>query len=208
MGRSDRRSRKRRVVHMRGIRLIAMARTVIVVPGLRGSGASHWQSLWQAKHPDYVRVLQRDWAVPRLDEWAAALEDALRDRSDSIVLAHGYGCIAAASLFIRNAHPVSGAMLVAPRDPTDFGLGMDALGALDFPSVLVASRNDPDMPLERARDMSSRLGSHFVDAGEAGHIDATSGFGPWPRGERLLAKLIESVEARERELRVAVALGA
>lgn len=178
------------------------------MPGLRGSGAAHWQSLWQAEHPEYVRVLQRDWAVPRLDDWVAALEDALRGRSDAIVVAHGYGCLAAVALFLKNAHPVCGAMLVAPRDPEDFGLRMEALEPLDFPSVLVASRNDPDLAFARARSLAARLGSRFVDAGEAGHIDAAAGFGPWPRGERVLAKLIDSADARERELRVAVALGA
>lgn len=185
-----------------------MARTVIIVPGLRGSGATHWQSLWQARHPEYVRVLQRDWAVPRLDDWARALEEAVAARTDAIVVAHGYGCLAALRLFARRAHPVAGAMLVAPRDPEDFGLCMQALAELDFPSALVASRTDPDLPFARARSLAARLGSRFVDAGDAGHIDAAAGFGPWPRGERVLAKLIDSADACERELRVAVALGA
>ncbi len=186
-----------------------MQRAIILVPGLRGSGAAHWQSLWQASHPQYVRVLQRDWVVPRLDDWAEAIDAAIgASAAPAIVVAHGYGCLASIHRFYRHHGGVSAAMLVAPRDPDDFGLSLGSLKELEIPSVLVASRNDPDLPFARAKSMAARLGSRFVDAGEAGHIDAISGFGPWPQGERLLAKLIGNAEAREREVRVALALGA
>ncbi len=33
---------------------------VLVVPGLRGSGELHWQSLWERKFPQLLRVQQDD----------------------------------------------------------------------------------------------------------------------------------------------------
>ena len=53
---------------------------------------------------------------------------------------------------------------------------------LPFPSVLVASRNDPFCTPQRAADLAEAWGSEFVDAGDAGHIDVASGHGPWPEG--------------------------
>ncbi|MBI4190694.1 MAG: alpha/beta hydrolase [Betaproteobacteria bacterium] len=55
-----------------------MTETVLIVPGLRNSGPVHWQSLWQLKHAEYVRVIQLDWGVPSLDDWTAALDRAIR----------------------------------------------------------------------------------------------------------------------------------
>ena len=53
---------------------------------------------------------------------------------------------------------------------------------LPFPSLLVASRNDPYSPYEVAEDTRFAWGAKVLDAGEAGHIDAESGHGPWPEG--------------------------
>jgi predicted alpha/beta hydrolase family esterase len=36
-----------------------------------------------------------------------------------------------------------------------------------------------------------------VNAGDPGHIDAESGYGPWPEGERLLAKVMARSAARQ-----------
>ncbi|MFB9360579.1 alpha/beta hydrolase [Amorphoplanes nipponensis] len=32
-------------------------------------------------------------------------------------------------------------------------------------------------------------GAELVDAGDAGHLETASGYGPWPDGERLVAAL-------------------
>ncbi|OGA71347.1 MAG: hypothetical protein A3G81_31105 [Betaproteobacteria bacterium RIFCSPLOWO2_12_FULL_65_14] len=182
-----------------------MEPTVLFVPGLRGSGPAHWQSLWLAKHPEYRRVLQHDWLAPRLEDWAAAINGAIRAARPCFVVAHGFGCVATLARFAEQSSGVAGALLVAPRDPAQFGLELEELA---LPTTLVASRNDSDMAFRDAARMARRLGSRFVDAGEAGHIDAASGYGPWPRGERLLQRLIAKAQARERELRIALALAA
>ena len=60
---------------------------------------------------------------------------------------------------------------------------------LPFPSIVVASRNDPFSEFARAEALAAAWGSRFVDVGEQGHINADAGFGPWALGERLLAAL-------------------
>jgi predicted alpha/beta hydrolase family esterase len=62
--------------------------------------------------------------------------------------------------------------------------------ALPFTSVLVGSRNDPYCAFERAQAMAQVWGSHFVDLGDSGHINAETGLGDWPEGLLKLHELI------------------
>ena len=38
---------------------------ILTVPGLNGSGPSHWQTLWEQTRDDIVRVDLGNWAAPR-----------------------------------------------------------------------------------------------------------------------------------------------
>ena len=92
---------------------------------------------------------------------------------------------------------VVGALLVAPPDveerPLDRRLTRFAPvpeSALPFPTVLVASRNDPYLTMAQARSLARRWGARLADAGEAGHINAASGLGDWAFGRLLLNTLL------------------
>jgi hypothetical protein len=60
---------------------------------------------------------------------------------------------------------------------------------LPFPSIVVASTDDPFVSLDRATAFSTAWGSRLVVLERAGHINADSGHGPWPEGRRLLDEL-------------------
>ena len=60
---------------------------------------------------------------------------------------------------------------------------------LPFRTIVVASRNDPYVAFPRAAAMAEAWGAELVDAGNAGHINTTAGYGEWPDGERILTKL-------------------
>jgi hypothetical protein len=46
--------------------------SVLVIPGWNGSGAGHWQTLWDQKYPGFRRVVQHNWTRPsRETAWAA-----------------------------------------------------------------------------------------------------------------------------------------
>ena len=64
-----------------------------------------------------------------------------------------------------------------------------ALGPLPFPSMVVASRDDSWGSLGHSERLATFWGSKFVDAGEAGHINADSGLGAWEDGRRYLSRL-------------------
>jgi predicted alpha/beta hydrolase family esterase len=74
-----------------------------------------------------------------------------------------------------------------PEGPT--GFAPMPLERLRFPSVVVASRNDPYVTLDRARQFAAAWGSRLVDIGDAGHINSQSGLGDWPSGLSLLEEL-------------------
>ena len=63
------------------------------------------------------------------------------------------------------------------------------LVALPFPSIVVASTDDPFVTATRAAAFARAWGSRLVTVERAGHLNADAGFGPWLEGRRLLAEL-------------------
>jgi predicted alpha/beta hydrolase family esterase len=177
-----------------------MATSVLIVPGYSGSGPEHWQSLWEQAHPEYRRVMQRDWEHPERDEWVSALDAAVAQAGHPVVLvAHSLGCLVVAHWAAQHQRPIQGALLVAPPDADDPDFAVDAggfapvpLAALPFRSIVVASTNDPYADLERVEFFARAWGSLCVCIGPSGHINTAAGFGPWPFGEELLAELCQA----------------
>lgn len=167
---------------------------VLTVPGLWNSGPQHWQTHWERTH-GWQRVQQRNFDLPDRDEWIATLDRVIRECATPPVLAaHSLGC----SLVTHWAEEtggrgVAGAFLVAPSDVEAPDYPMEgrsfsrmSLTPLPFPSLLVASNDDPYVSADRAREFAQAWGSQLVFIGDAGHINGASGHGPWPEGEAML----------------------
>jgi predicted alpha/beta hydrolase family esterase len=60
-----------------------------------------------------------------------------------------------------------------------------------FPSVVVASTDDPYSTTDRAGLFARAWGSRLVTLVRAGHINADAGFGEWPEGRALLTELVD-----------------
>ena len=173
---------------------------VLLLPGWENSGPQHWQSLWQDRH-GYVRVEQHDWMTPLRGDWVARPEEVVLSCDEATVLvAHSMGCIltAAWAAHSRHTHRVKAALLVAPGDVErpDIREQLSSwspieLRALPFPSVLLASRDDPFCEFERARLFGHAWGSQFMDYGLCGHMNADSGLASWPEGHVLLQDLMK-----------------
>jgi uncharacterized protein len=182
---------------------------LLVVPGLNDSGPAHWQSWLQSLHRDALRVRQRDWSEPDLDRWAGRIVSTMErdDKARWVVAAHSFGCLALGRLAaLRPDLPIEAALLVAPADPDRFGVaGLLPQTALPYTSTLVGSRTDPWLSAAKARLWSLRWRSHFVDLGDAGHINAEAGFGPLPLAQRWVTSMQQRLERRHREASVPAA---
>lgn len=167
---------------------------VLILPGLGGSGAKHWQSIWETRYPDYVRVEQQDWDHPRCALWIAALESAVsKCAAPPILVAHSLACLLVPHWAAWSTRPVKGALLVAPPDPNGPAFPAEAEGftplprkRLRFPSIVVASSDDPYATIGFSKGIADHWGSRFEPMGATGHINGDSGLGAWPEGHRLL----------------------
>lgn len=188
---------------------------ILTVPGLGGSGPSHWQTLWEQSRPDTHRVELGMWDTPHRNAWVTKLDQAIRQAQAPVVLAaHSLGCLAVAWWAELAGQPfgwpVAGALLVAPADVDRTGAPAELSAfrpapskPLPFPSILVASSDDPWIAQARARTLATAWGSLFVDAGPQGHINAASGIGWWEEGQILLDRVLDAASDRNGRVRSA-----
>ena len=157
---------------------------LVTVPGLHGSEGAHWQTC----------VEQADWDAPELAGWAQEVNDLLaRERGPFVLAAHSFGCLAVAHALQQRRHTadVAGVLFVAPASPAKFAFaGNFDARRIGVPSIMIGSETDPWMPLAEARQLAQRLGSAFVNLGDAGHINTAAGFGPWPRAKYFVDTLV------------------
>jgi uncharacterized protein len=178
---------------------------ILIVPGWQNSGPEHWQSQWECDDPAFTRVDQHDWDTPKRADWVANLDRAVEDASAPVVfVAHSLGCIAVAAWAETASEHARrkcrGAFLVAPAD-VDREDAVEELRAwrpvpqsrLPFSSVVVASHTDEYVTFPRARAFADAWGSTLLDAGDAGHLNTTAGYGPWPSGRRLLTEFMDGL---------------
>ncbi len=176
---------------------------ILLIPGLGNSINGHWQQRWLDKMRTAQCVEQDNWDTPEREKWVSNIQRAIMLATRPVVLVgHSLGVLAivhAAQEFSDTK--VRGAFLVAPPDvdenkavpkPTlPFANVPNA--PLPFPSILVASDNDPYCTLERAGDLANAWGSEFHAAKEAGHINVESGHGPWPEGLMMFTRLMQRI---------------
>jgi uncharacterized protein len=174
-----------------------MSSTVLILPGIGNSDSEHWQSLWEKANPSFARVQQRDWDHPVCSEWLDVLEKSVARADANVVLvAHSLACALVAHWAARTNLGIKGALLVASPNPDGPNFPKEAVGfsplplkPLRFPSIVVASTNDPYGSVEFAKSAASAWGSRFVSIGPAGHINSKSGLGEWNEGFSLLQQL-------------------
>jgi predicted alpha/beta hydrolase family esterase len=173
---------------------------ILIVPGWQGSGPRHWQSRWERNLRTARRVVQQDWERPDKDAWVGTIIKAVAETNrPAVLVAHSLGVIAVAHAAGKlPPGAVAGAFLVSAPDldgtgswpraerdawPADgFGFPPVPMTAVPFPATLLASSDDPYCRIERARHFAAAWGAHLVEVGDAGHINETSGHGPWPEG--------------------------
>jgi predicted alpha/beta hydrolase family esterase len=169
---------------------------ILIVAGHTGAGPDHWQTRLITKLKAARLVEQDDWLYGSLDVAIARIVNAVATAPKPVVFVghsvgsalvpHAISALTTAKVVDR----IKGAFLVTPPSEKSLATlhGIDARfqhiprDPLPFPSVLVASSNDPYATLEDSADMALAWGSKLIEAGAAGHINMESGHGPWPEG--------------------------
>lgn len=167
----------------------------LIVPGLDGSPAPHWQHWWALSDPHAITVDLSYPEQPKLQLWETELAGMVLRHPDSILVGHSLGTVLIARLLANWPHlRVRGALLVAPAEtscnPRIAHFGPIPQVRFDIPATVVASRNDPWMSFSRARNLSEAWGAELVDLGFAGHINVAAGYGPWPAAKQLRDDLL------------------
>ncbi|WP_180900710.1 RBBP9/YdeN family alpha/beta hydrolase [Martelella soudanensis] len=166
----------------------------ITLPGIGGSGETHWQSHWEAADPCFARFRPSDWDKPVLADWRLALERQIDSaRSPPVLVAHSLACLLVAHAAEQIAGRISGAFLVAVPDPGSAAFPAAAAGfanpprrPLPFPALIIASANDPYAAPDHVRTRAKEWKAGLVEVGACGHINGASGLGAWAQGRMLM----------------------
>ncbi len=168
-----------------------------IVPGLGNSGPDHWQTYFEQTLSNCKRIEQKEWDAPDCNDWINAIDAALKgyDLSTVVLIGHSLGCTAIAHWFVQFGKSIKGALLVAPSDIESPVYTFPATGftpiplqKFSFKTIVVWSENDEWVSARRAAYFAQQWGSELVSIGNAGHINAASGFGKWEQGNTLLKR--------------------
>jgi predicted alpha/beta hydrolase family esterase len=168
----------------------------LIVPGLDGSPAPHWQHWWATTDPRALMVDLSNPSRPTPAVWETELASMILHHPDCVLVGHSLGAVLVARILTKWPQlKVRAALLVAPAETS----GSDRIGQfgpipetpLGVAATVVASRNDPWMRFARATALSRSWKSDLVDLGFSGHINVDAGYGPWAGGKWLRDDLLQ-----------------
>src|SRR5690606_38109260 len=110
------------------------------------------------------------------EKWRKGIKRALASIGrPSVLVAHSFGALAAASIAAEFPQWVEKLLLVAPADPDKFHIAQQLPQApLPVPTQLIASSNDPWMAESKAAVWASAWGADYLRTQNLGHINSDS----------------------------------
>jgi predicted alpha/beta hydrolase family esterase len=173
----------------------------LIVPGLDGSPAPHWQHWWAATDPRALMVDLSNPSRPVPAVWEAELASMILHHPDCVLVGHSLGAVLVARILTKWPQlKVRAALLVAPAETCGSArigqLGPIPEALLGVPATVVASRNDPWMRFGRTNALSRSWKADLIDLGFAGHINVDAGYGPWVGGKWLRDDLLQRTVPR------------
>jgi predicted alpha/beta hydrolase family esterase len=175
---------------------------IVFVPGYGNSINGHWQELWHKEFENSYWVEQNDWENPNCDDWVEALNLLIQSLQGPILLVtHSLGGSTVIEWSKKYTANILGVFLVAVPDVESVsfpeaitGYKKPPLEKLSFPSLVLASTDDPYSSVDRTVYFAKNWGSELISIGDLGHVNTDSNLGKWSEGKDLLNKFMGSLE--------------
>lgn len=148
---------------------------LIILPGIGGSGEEHWQTHWERELPGVRRFAPVSWDNPDLGDWITSLDRSIERASEPpLLIAHSLACLLVSHWHQASSRRIAGAFLVAVPDPDSDQFPGEAAafadvpeGRLCFPSLVIASSNDPFGSPRYARRRAAEWGRAWLSWGHS-----------------------------------------
>lgn len=173
----------------------------VFVAGYQNSLDGHWQEVWHSETKNSYWVEQTNWNYPNCSDWVETLNTLIQSLQGPIVLiTHSLGGSTVAEWCKKHPESTSnvlGAFMVAVPDVlrSDFpqqisGYESPPSQKLPFPSIALASTNDPYSNFDRAEMFAQQWGSELINLGDLEHI-SNRNLVDWPQGKVLLQDFLK-----------------
>jgi predicted alpha/beta hydrolase family esterase len=169
----------------------------LIVPDLHNNQLPHWQSLWEQTIPRTSRIRMQDWHNADWVKWRNSIIASLIVIDEPVVLiAEGYGALAAASVAAEYPGKVIAAFLVNPADPDRFDVRKKIPKQLPVTTTIVVSGKPTD---EANSYLALNWDTDFLQASglEAGTASAFINY--WADGIQELNRLVSKVQRNFKE---------
>ena len=169
----------------------------LIVPDLHGNRLPHWQSLWEQTIPRTSRIRMHDWHTADWVKWRNSIIASLITIDEPVVLiAEGFGALAAASVAAEYPGKIIAAFLVNPADPDKFDFRKKIPKQLPVTTTIVASGKPTD---EANSYLALNWDTDFLQASglESRTVDAFINY--WPEGIQELNRLVSKVQRSFKE---------
>ena len=175
---------------------------IVFVPGYGNSINGHWQEIWYKELKDSYWVEQNDWDNPQCVDWVEALNLLIQSlEGPTLLVTHSLGGSTVVEWSNKYTANILGVFLVAVPDVQSInfpeaisGYLTPPLNKLPFPSLVLASTDDPYSSLDRTKYFAKTWGSKLINLGDLGHVNTDSNLGNWSEGKKLLNKFIATLD--------------
>lgn len=171
----------------------------LIVPDLHNNGSTHWQTVWQQSIPRANRIRLHDWHTADWVKWRNSIIASLISIDEPVVLiAEGFGALAAASVAAEYPAKVIALLLVDPADADQFDIRKKLpKKALPIPTKIVI-RNSFNTEAGAKSALLALLWNadfhHAADDTVAGEVDY------WPTGVQALNNLVSCSPRDQKDL--------
>lgn len=173
----------------------------LIVPDLHNSDTQHWQTLWEQTIPRTSRIRLLDWHTADWVKWRNSIIASLISIDEPVVLiAEGFGALAAASVAAEYPAKVIALFLVDPADSDQFDVRKKIpKQALPVPSKIVIrnATSEGDAKAALLAALWNADFSHTISSDSAPNASLSN---YWPVGIHALNTLMSKIQRNADEI--------